>query len=428
MSRGCIKIHNIEIEEKNDKASLVAFIDDNGVTKNIKYTVYNKYKDYLTTERSDAFVIALLYYAMINSFDLTWEIPCDEKLIYQIKTYFIPVYEKEIPFMHAISLNGPTTKEKLYQMGGVATGFSNGVDSCYTIKKYMQEEKRQFRLTHLICTDWFLSDSHEERKEKCIKYFDKELFENSNSLGLEYVFVDFNIDEEFSIGHIKDKERGIIKDAGLHTLKYCSIALALQKLLSVFYFSSGFEVSDFTFKRDDSAYYDIFTLPLISSRVQFYSSGMELTRLEKVKYISDWEYVRKNLQVCNIDNTCNCGRCEKCIRTMGELYALGKLNEYDNRFPVEDFMNHLSGIFAKILVKASEKHSFEIEILDEINKTGKHIPIGAYVRFPFYWIYEKLRVMLKEVKFARKIYRLLNMDVKIYGKKTYSKYLDDEKK
>ena len=69
------------------------------------------------------------------------------------------------------------------------------------------------------------------------------------------------------------------------------------------------------------------------------SSGVEMrheeygpTRPEKVAAIADWDVARRNLQVCFEgplpEGELNCGRCEKCLRTMTALEALGVLAEF----------------------------------------------------------------------------------------------------
>jgi hypothetical protein len=54
--------------------------------------------------------------------------------------------------------------------------------------------------------------------------------------------------------------------------------------------------------------------------------GAELSRLEKVKLISEWEAAVNNIRVC-WEGTVpgeNCGTCEKCVPTQLQLIALGK--------------------------------------------------------------------------------------------------------
>lgn len=126
MAYGLIKIGALNVRKKDNCFNLITDVSDNGVAKELFFTVDIRYAEYLTTERSDAFVTALLYYAMFKGYDIQWKIPCTEQLIYQLATYYIPICAKEIPFMHPISLIGETTSEVLQCKGGVGTGFSGG--------------------------------------------------------------------------------------------------------------------------------------------------------------------------------------------------------------------------------------------------------------------------------------------------------------
>lgn len=55
----------------------------------------------------------------------------------------------------------------------------------------------------------------------------------------------------------------------------------------------------------------------------------ELSRLEKIKIVSGWDAAFQNFRVClaNVPDHLNCGKCEKCVRTMTELTALGLLHK-----------------------------------------------------------------------------------------------------
>ncbi len=55
----------------------------------------------------------------------------------------------------------------------------------------------------------------------------------------------------------------------------------------------------------------------------------ELSRLEKIKIVSKWDVAFQNFRVClaNVPDQLNCGKCEKCVRTMAELTALGLLHK-----------------------------------------------------------------------------------------------------
>jgi len=76
--------------------------------------------------------------------------------------------------------------------------------------------------------------------------------------------------------------------------------------------------------------------PLWSSEVlEFVHHGCAARRIEKVEFIAGFDAALKNLRVCHwglglefdAESAPNCSRCEKCIRTMVSLEAVGKLSE-----------------------------------------------------------------------------------------------------
>jgi hypothetical protein len=70
------------------------------------------------------------------------------------------------------------------------------------------------------------------------------------------------------------------------------------------------------------------TDPLLGSQeVTFIHDGCEAHRAEKIEATCEHEIVMDHLRVCweNVEGTYNCGECEKCLRTMISLYAIGKL-------------------------------------------------------------------------------------------------------
>jgi len=60
----------------------------------------------------------------------------------------------------------------------------------------------------------------------------------------------------------------------------------------------------------------------------------EMDRVEKIRILADWEYGRRFMQPCHYvripkNNAINCGRCEKCVRTMLTLIGLNRLADVD---------------------------------------------------------------------------------------------------
>jgi hypothetical protein len=69
-----------------------------------------------------------------------------------------------------------------------------------------------------------------------------------------------------------------------------------------------------------------------SSTLQIRHEEEALSRFDKTKVVAEWQSPLKHLRVCNLKNSYqqgnyNCGQCEKCVRTMTALLALGKLDE-----------------------------------------------------------------------------------------------------
>jgi hypothetical protein len=77
-----------------------------------------------------------------------------------------------------------------------------------------------------------------------------------------------------------------------------------------------------------------------SNRLNIRHENAHLSRLDKTKLIGDWDVALKHLRVCNEKSSYsqgndNCGQCEKCLRTMTALLALGLL-ERTTTFPQTD--------------------------------------------------------------------------------------------
>jgi hypothetical protein len=74
-----------------------------------------------------------------------------------------------------------------------------------------------------------------------------------------------------------------------------------------------------------------------SSDLQVRYDGLRFSRLEKAELIGNWDAALQNIRVCakNVPGLLNCGRCEKCVRTMLSLVAVGALNRA-TAFPAND--------------------------------------------------------------------------------------------
>ena len=74
----------------DNKSRLVADIKTSCFEKKMFFEVDSSYEEYLCTEVSDAFVIGLLNYAMAKGESINCRGPVSGRLLYQLRTYFIP--------------------------------------------------------------------------------------------------------------------------------------------------------------------------------------------------------------------------------------------------------------------------------------------------------------------------------------------------
>lgn len=98
---------------------------------------------------------------------------------------------------------------------------------------------------------------------------------------------------------------------------------------------------------------------LSTESTDFYITGLEKTRLEKVDFISKFPITYDNLNVCYYGEN-NCGHCEKCVRTQFELMALGKLELYKNVFDIPKFYRDKNKYMNYVLKHQNKDYYAEI--------------------------------------------------------------------
>lgn len=194
------------------------------------------------------------------------------------------------------------------------------------------------------------------------------------------------------------------RNRDIYTFKNLSFAYALQKLIGVFDFSSGCTYEEFTVKPDDwsSIYYDLLLVSFASSEdMTIYSSGADKERIEKVEYVANDPVVQRHLQVCN-DETYNCGVCQKCVRTLMELWAFDKLDQFGECFPVDEFNKRKNRELIKVI--KNKDTAYNKEIIGML-RPQKKIPLSSWILGNImYYGYRVPRKTLKKVKPLKRLY------------------------
>jgi len=360
------------LEKEDGQVALCANISTDDDKFTLWYAVPTDYAKYLCSELSDAFLVALLPWAMLRStaseqMEIVCKAAISQYLYHQITRYYIPVLSKNISYYSKINIIAQIATEVLPSAKAVGTGISGGVDSSYTIAQYQHCENHAFLLTHGVYFDMGIygginSQSEQKIHQKVRKIADK--------VGLSFLKVTSNT------CHVLYKKA----HAPIVPSIFIGAILSLQKLFSVYYHSSTVTATDFKFSTSDAAYFDLFNVHCFSTaNTKFYSSGIEATRLEKVSVISKAPFTYDTLTVCLSEDQIvgNCGRCAKCTRTMAQLEVLGKLDLYAESFDVKSFRADPGYHWGYILLK-SKSDTFCREIRQKCREVGYNLPLIAY--------------------------------------------------
>ena len=106
-----------------------------------------------------------------------------------------------------------------------------------------------------------------------------------------------------------------------------------------------------------------------SSSVQVRHRDVALSRLDKLRVVAGWETAFQNLRVClqNVSDRLNCGWCEKCVRTMTALVALGCLDR--TRAFVEDDVT--PEFLARAKMTINHREPFYAELVTPLRARGR---------------------------------------------------------
>jgi len=154
-----------------------------------------------------------------------------------------------------------------------------------------------------------------------------------------------------------------------HDAVFSAIAHAFSQRLTVVSIASTYAIPDIK---------PYGTHPLLdqcysSSDLLIRHDGITLTRLDKTKLVADWDVALQKIRVCNKSDLyrtdmLNCGKCEKCVRTMLAFLALGVL-EKSRAFPADNVSEELLWLTIKIHKRIL---CFYEELIPPLAGKGRH--------------------------------------------------------
>lgn len=269
-------------------------------------SVYFRTRDAVLTPSPEAWFCLALLPSMKLGADLFLDAPMSPRLL-GAADRLSDIYCSWYADYHRGSLPDARPATTLSRPGeGVATLFTGGMDSFYTLLKHHNE------ITHLI----FVHGADVDLRDRKLRSQVSDMLDRvGREFGVEVIEIESSV-------------RGFLEHYGIdwgmgHVAAFASIGHFLAPYFKRIYIPSTF------------TYVDLFpwgshplTDPLWSSEgLEFVHDGSEASRVQKAALLAKSDVALQSLRVCFVNghSAYNCGRCEKCVRTMINLHATGAL-------------------------------------------------------------------------------------------------------
>jgi hypothetical protein len=285
----------------------------------IWYRVPEQYADYFTTQ-SDPFLVPGLLAGMVFAENIEVKGIVSPKLAYCLEEYRFLLHFRFPKFLHQCEIKYNRLDPLDMVPRGIGAPFSGGVDSFFTIWKHLPQNQPDlgFQITHGVFIKGFDILPSEDQY---FKFLLEKYSLAASKIGIELIPLETNV---VSLTHqrlpLPYFYGPIIAAAGI------ALAGALRRF---------FIPSSWDYQKISKMAYTSDTLMdrlLSTDTLEIIHHGATHLRVEKVREIADWEIAQAHLRVCEShkfnQDTWNCSRCEKCVRTMIPIYALGKMNAF----------------------------------------------------------------------------------------------------
>lgn len=279
------------------------------------YSYPAEWSDAVTADRGDPFLAAFLVPAMLLNETLVIDAPVSPKLLEAARTTIqdiICCFDRRARRIAVEAPNGPVADRK--DPGGNGLFFSMGVDSCYSLVKNIRDhDASNEAVTHLIT----------------VEGFDVYLWESYRFAPMLDSIQQVAMDTSKAVLRVTTNLRDLTDRVAdwprlYHGSALASVALGLGSAMRSVRVAAS-HTYDRLFPLGSHPLLD----PLWSTEhTTVMHDGCEANRLEKLELIAASDVILDNLRVCIADQTndYNCGKCEKCLRTMIGLHVLGALS------------------------------------------------------------------------------------------------------
>lgn len=329
-------------------------VESSAGTAELWFRVSDEHAD-LVSDRSDAALLGMLLPAMASGEDVRIEGPVSERLYYNLSGPLQFAMRHVIPGLRSIRIHPSEVVSGARRVGGVATGFSAGIDSFSVLADHHYGDPPPgYRLTHLLYNN---VGSHGVEGNPLFRMRYERLRPVAERIGLPFVAVDSNL-MSFYGEDVSFKRT--------YTVRNVVAALLLQAGVGRTFHAAGTVLSGVppSLPLKDVAHFDPVILPMMSTEVlDAVWAGGTYTRVEKTLQVAEIEDSWDVLDVCvRNDRAGNCGTCKKCVRTLLTLEIAGLIDRYAGVFDLTAYRRGRHWRVGRILSSKWE-NSFEIRQL-----------------------------------------------------------------
>lgn len=295
----------------NDSTTVSVSIETpNQLQTRLWYRVPAQQSSFITPS-CDPFVVATIFIAMNQGSDVVVHGEVSPSLLQNLAEFqavwarWKPTRYKQIEITAEVEKEQPTANTTHRAI----SAFSGGVDSCFTA--FRHAKKRCGRVQRNLDAGLMVHGLDIPlQQQQIFEYAAQKSRLMLASLGLELIPIATNFRE------IEQNWDDV------HGVAVASCLMLLQGGYSIGLIPSSDPYDALILPYGSNPITD----PLLSSRTfQIVHDGSGFDRTEKVKEIADWPEALQNLRVCweGEQKDRNCGRCEKCIRTILNFRVIG---------------------------------------------------------------------------------------------------------
>ena len=346
----------VETDESSAYLKADILFPDGGQT--VFFSVSKAYKSAFAVELADCFVAAALPWCMRKGFDIVSEAPVSRSILHSLKTRLIPGMTNHSKVYHAIDIIAEPSDLAYENAGHVGLCWSAGCDCFYTYMTHLHAPDA-YKPTHLlnINAGVFEGADHKEKfqraSEKCIA--------DAGIFGLKALNMDTNLHLVFPLLYLS-----------VCPERLAACMLSVQKELSAGFISSTHYLGHMSYEDNDAAFYELVIQDALSNQnITLSAPGVEVTRIEKLRRLSDFEPAQRMLHVCVMSGKTNCMTCGKCVCVVTALDAMGTLERFGAVFDLKYYRDHKDEIWGQVIYRAqlNEHYAEVLAVLKESNKT-----------------------------------------------------------